>query len=469
MVVSPWVVQRRIKRRELLRLSQMVLAGSVLSLGSNLGTHNSYASQKPTVLILGAGLAGLAAAKTLTQAGYSVQVLEARDRIGGRTWTSQTWADAPVDMGASWIHGLDGNPLTTLAQSISADLVTTDPENAWVYGPAGDVLDEAGESQLEEWIERVEKVLRQGQNRDPDQSVHGTVLAALNGSTLSPQEQQWLYFVLTSTIEHQYAGSAEELSTHWYDDGEAYDGSDALFVQGYRTIVEHLAAGLTIRLGEEAKAVRWAGSEVVVSTPQNSYSADKVIVTLPLGVLKANQVTFEPELPESKRRAIQGLGMGVLNKCYLRFPEVFWPETVDWIEQVSPQRGSWTSWVSLVPSLGLPILLGFNAAAYGRALEAQTDREIVDSALQTLTRLFGETVRDPVGYQITRWFADPFARGSYSFNAVGSTPQMRDDLAENLNGKVFFAGEATDRQAFGTAHGAYLSGLRAAQEMMQST
>ncbi|MEN9230398.1 MAG: FAD-dependent oxidoreductase [Thermostichus sp. DG02_5_bins_236] len=469
MVLPPWIVRSRIKRRKFLKLSQMVLAGSVLGLGSNLGTYSSHASQKPTVLILGAGLAGLAAAKALTQVGYSVQVLEARERIGGRTWTSQTWADAPVDMGASWIHGLDGNPLTTLAQSISADLVTTDSENAWVYGPAGNLLDEVGESQLEDWIERVEKALRQGQNRDPDQSVHTTVLGGLNGATLSLQEQQWLYFVLTSTIEHQYAGSAEELSTHWYDDGGAYDGSDALFVQGYQTIVEHLAAGLTIRLREEAKAIRWGSAEVVVSTSQNSYSADKVIVTLPLGVLKANQVTFEPELPESKRRAIQGLGMGVLNKCYLRFPEVFWPETVDWIEQVSPQRGAWTSWVSLVPSLGLPILLGFNAATYGRALESQSDGEIVDSALQTLTRLFGEAVRDPVGYQITRWSADPFARGSYSFNAVGSTPQMREHLAENLSGKVFFAGEATERHAFGTAHGAYLSGLRAAQEIIEFT
>lgn len=468
MTMPSWVVGKTIKRRQLLKLSQMVLAGSLL-MGSHLGTRNSHATQKPTVLIIGAGLAGLAAAKTLTQAGYSVQVLEARDRLGGRTWTSQTWADAPVDMGASWIHGMDGNPLTTLAQSISADLVTTNYENAWVYSPAGNALDEAEESELEDWIEQVENALRRGQSRDPDQSVHATVLAALNGSALSSQEQQWLNFVLTSTIEHQYAGSAEELSTHWYDDAEAYDGNDALFVQGYRTIVEHLAAGLTIRLGEEAKAIRWAGSEVVVSTPQTSYQADKLIVTLPLGVLKAHSVTFEPELPESKRRAIQGLGIGVLNKCYLRFPEVFWPESVDWIEQVSPQRGAWTSWVSLVPSLGLPILLGFNAAAYGRALESQTDREIVDSALQSLTRLFGEDVMDPVGYQITRWLADPFARGSYSFNAVGSTPQMREHLAENLSGKVFFAGEATERHAFGTAHGAYLSGLRAAQEIMGSS
>ncbi|MEN9224583.1 MAG: NAD(P)/FAD-dependent oxidoreductase [Thermostichus sp. HHBFW_bins_43] len=456
------------KRRHLIQLSQMVLASTALGIGSHLGSLKGHASSKPTVLVIGAGLAGLAAAKTLFQQGYSVQILEARERIGGRTWTSQAWADAPVDMGASWIHGEEGNPLTDLANSIEAELVNTSYENAVVYGPSGEELEAAEETKLEQWTARVEAALRAGQNQERDQPIQTTVETALNWPSLSPEERQWLNFILSTTIEHQYAGSTAELSTHWYDDADAYSGEDALLVEGYRVLVEHLATGLPIELGQVVEAIDWSGSEVVVSTTRASYRADKLVVTLPLGVLKAGQVKFTPNLPPAKQQAIQALGMGVLNKCYLRFPEVFWPETVDWIEQIPANPGEWTGWVSLVPSLGLPILLGFNAADQGRAIEAWTDPDIVAGAMATLTRLFGEDVLDPVGYQITRWHRDPFARGSYSFNAFGSTPQMREDLAESLEGRVFFAGEATERRHFATAHGAYLSGIRAAQEILAS-
>jgi monoamine oxidase len=456
------------QRRQLIKLSQMALASAALGVGSHLCSPKSHASAKPTVLVIGAGLAGLAAAKTLSQQGYPVQVLEARERIGGRTWTSPAWADAPVDMGASWIHGVEGNPLTDLAHSINTELVNTSYENAVVYDPAGDELAAEDEERLEQWLERLQAALRAGQNKERDQPIQTTVETALNWPSLSREDRQWLHFLLSTTLEHQYAGSTAELSTHWYDDAEAYEGEDALFVQGYRGIVDHLAAGLPIDLGQVVAAIDWSGSGVVVSTSLTTYRADKLIVTLPLGVLKTGQVKFTPHLPPAKQQAIQALGMGVLNKGYLRFPRVFWPETVDWIEHIPANRGEWASWVSLVPSLGMPILLGFNAAEQGRAMEAQTDTDIVASAMETLTRLFGQGIPDPVAFQITRWHRDPFARGSYSFNAFGSTPQMREDLAESLEGRVFFAGEATERRHFGTAHGAYLSGIRVAQEILRS-
>jgi monoamine oxidase len=116
-------------------------------------------------------------------------------------------------------------------------------------------------------------------------------------------------------------------------------------------------------------------------------------------------------------------------------------------------------------SAKLPILLGFNAAERGNAIEAWTDQQIVSSAMQTLRTLYGTAIPDPVDYQITRWASDPFALGSYSYNAVGSTPSMRKELAKPLANTVFFAGEASEANYFSTAHGAYLSGLRAAQEM----
>ena len=113
-------------------------------------------------------------------------------------------------------------------------------------------------------------------------------------------------------------------------------------------------------------------------------------------------------------------------------------------------------------------MLGFNAADRGREIEAWSDGQIVESAMKTLKTVFGANIPQPIDYQITRWASDPFAKGSYSYNAIGSTPKMRYALANPLNGQLFFAGEATNRDYFGTAHGAYLSGLRAARDVLSA-
>ena len=160
--------------------------------------------------------------------------------------------------------------------------------------------------------------------------------------------------------------------------------------------------------------------------------------------------------------------MGVLNKCYLRFPEVFWPEEYDWLEYIPEQHGQWVEWVSFARPTGKPILLGFNAADMGRAIEAWDDRTIVESAMATLKTIFGPKIPQPEAWQITRWQADPFACGSYSFNALGATPAMREQLAQSVADRLFFAGEATSREYFGTVHGAYLSGIKAAEAVLKA-
>ena len=176
-------------------------------------------------------------------------------------------------------------------------------------------------------------------------------------------------------------------------------------------------------------------------------------------------VRFSPELPGEKRQAIAALGMGVLNKCYLKFSQPSGLRRTGWIYPA--KRGEWVEWVSFMRAARWPVLLGFNAADHGRTIEDWSDEQIVASAMETLRTLFGRNVCEPLDYQITRWASDPFARGAYSFNALGSTPRMRDHLAQRLDSKVFFAGEATERKHYGTVHGAYESGLRAAQEIME--
>ena len=182
--------------------------------------------------------------------------------------------------------------------------------------------------------------------------------------------------------------------------------------------------------------VEWAGRQVRVTTNTATYTADRAIVTLPLGVLKAGDVRFTPALPGRKRKAIAALGMGVLNKCYLRFATAFWPTTVDWLEYIPARRGEWTEWVSFMRAANLPVLLGFNAADQGRKIEGWTDEEIVASALQSLRTMFGRSVPDPWIIRLPAGRLIHLHAGHTLFNALGSTPAMRDQLAAEPEGQA---------------------------------
>jgi monoamine oxidase len=417
-------------------------------------------------VVIGAGLSGLAAASELQAHGHEVVVVEARNRTGGRIWTSREWADIPLDLGASWIHGVQGNPLTELADAIQAPRLVTEYDKAITYSPRGRPLQESEEQHLERLRTRMLQAIERAQRRDEDTSLRQAVESIILAFPAASEARRYAEFILNSMFEQEYAGSASQLSAHWFDSAEEFDGDDALFPSGFGAIAESLAKGLTIRFGQVVREVQWDSDPARVITQDSEYEADHVVVTLPLGILQAGRVTFKPGLPRKKAEAIAELGMGLLNKCYLRFEEPFWPVDVDWLEYIPETPGAWTEWVSFWRVAKQPVLLGFNAAARAREMEELSDQATVESGMQTLRAIYGRRIPQPIGYQVTRWAKDPFALGSYSFNAVGSTPGMRQALASSAGGRLFFAGEASDAEYFGTAHGAYLSGLRAAGEIL---
>jgi monoamine oxidase len=137
---------------------------------------------------------------------------------------------------------------------------------------------------------------------------------------------------VSAEFEQEYAGSASRLSAHWFDDVDEFEGGDVLFAEGFRTIVDHLSAGLRIERNQVVREVHWRRGAVRVVTDAGEFGADQIVITLPLGVLQAGDVRFVPELPAAKREAIARLGMGTLDKCYLKFSEAFWDEDADWLE-----------------------------------------------------------------------------------------------------------------------------------------
>jgi monoamine oxidase len=445
-------------RRDFLKLAGAVLIGA--------GAGPVRAATGGRVLIVGAGMAGLAAAQSLRQAGVEILVIEARERVGGRVWTSPAWPATPLDLGASWIHGSQGNPITALAHEIGARSVPTTYDNTRIYQTEGQPLPAAAEAELARLGAAIARILRQAQDGESDQAVQAAVETGLDWPSLSAETRQQANFILSSSLEHEYAGSTAELSTYWYDADATFPGPDVLLPDGYQVLADFLAQGGPLALGQPVRQVIWDAQQVVVVTTDGEHRGEQAIITLPLGVLQAGAVTFSPALPQRHQRAIVALGMGVLNKCYLRFPQTFWPEEVDWLEYLAPRKGEWVEWLSLARPTGQSILLGFNAADFGRASESWNDETQVAGAMHTLRRIFGPRIPEPEAVQLTRWAADPYARGSYSFNALGSTPAMRDHLAQPIAGRLFFAGEATQRDYFGTVHGAYLSGQRAAAELL---
>lgn len=416
------------------------------------------------MLVIGAGFSGLAAARHLHDLGHEVQVLEGRPRSGGRIHTSREWADLPLDLGATWIHGTRGNPITRLAGAAGARLLETRYEDYVAYQTGGRRFTLAEERARDALGEQIARKIRKEQGAARDIAV-----AAAAGEWIGPaapaDTARLARFILNAEYEQEYAGSIRELSTYWFDSDKSFGGGDRFFAEGYQVLIDHLARGLDLKTGQTVLAIDWSGTPVRVTTNAAEFSADHVLVTLPLGVLKAGDVVFDPALPDGKQEAIDRLGMGVLNKCYLRFPRAFWPEDVDWIEYVPEAHGRWSQWLSFMKAARQPVLLGFNAADEGRAMEGLTDAQIVGSAMETLRTIYGDKIPEPTGHQITRWAGDPFARGSYSFNALGSAPGMRKVLARPLENRLFFAGEATSTAHFGTTHGAYLSGIRAAREI----
>jgi monoamine oxidase len=423
-------------------------------------------------VVIGAGVSGMTAARFLAQAGQRVVVLEARDRIGGRTWTQRD--DGFVtDRGASWIHGIDDNPLAEVVNAfgmltIEHTVGSYQPDGRPIayYGPTGQRLSEGDVQNFADDIRAFDRHLQVAVDAsEADATYQDAIEAALSNLGWETDRAERVREFLHHRSEEQYGVSASKLAAHGLDD-DTVEGDEVVFPGGFDELSQHLAEGLDVRLQHVVTRVEWSPNGVTVNSDQGAFTAERAVVTVPIGVLKSGDFTFDPALPASHATAIDGFEMNNFEKVFLRFPTRFWDADVYAIRQQGEAGKWWHSWYDLTPLHGVPTLLTFAAGPSAIETRDWSADNIVDSVLDALRGLYGDRVESPDHVLVTEWQHDPYSRGSYAYMRPGSRAEDHDLLATPIADVLHLAGEATWTEDPATVTAALRSGHRAAENIL---
>ncbi|MEI7864985.1 MAG: FAD-dependent oxidoreductase [Chthoniobacterales bacterium] len=441
------------------------------ALGSCMFLRKSQGATSNTdCIVVGAGVSGLAAADYIRKRGWEVTILEARERIGGRVWSRKDWlGNSPVDIGASWIHGISENPISGLALQAGFPLMPFDYGKSVVYNTGGSELSQAQESRLQRDFKKTLRLSKEwAEKQSTDPSLRESFKTAEETLSFSRDEITRINFRAHTEIEHEFAASMEQLSAQWWDEGKELIGGDAFINGGLTTIFEPLARGLDIRFGQSVIRVVHNHDGVSATTSQGlEIRAKKIILTVPLGILKKGSIVFEPPLPEEKDAAIRRIGFGNYQKTVLLYDQVFWNKDLHMFDWNGGAKGNeWAEWANLYPFTGEPALIAFNTAEAALAIESMTDSDIAKAATEALSSALGKRTPPPKDILVSRWGHDPCSLGAYSFMGVGATPRDRVTLGKPIGRSLHFAGEAVSKNYPATMRGAYESGLAAAKQCL---
>jgi monoamine oxidase len=406
------------------------------------------------VAIIGAGGAGLTAARQLAGAGLKVLAVEARDRIGGRAWTDTSSVGVAWDRGCSWLHSSDVNPWVAYARANGFD-TPPDRYQRHIYD-GSKRLSGTETTGLRALSDRMQSELEAAGRRGLD-------IPAEQAFSLATRQDPWYPLAAARLTAWEGAEPANfsALDSYHYDD----KGDDLLIPKGYGTLLAHYGRGVDVRLNVPVSRVRWAGGGVVLDTPSGSLSARAAVVAVPVSMVTQGSLVFSPYLPADVLEAHHQLPLGLMNKVALRFKRNIFPGEAS--EGLRLQRSGVRGMSYLTRLWDSNVAIGMSAGALAHEMEAAGEAASVEYGLDELAQMLGNDIRRQFDRgAATAWAADPFSRGSYSHCLPGCYG-ARERLTRPVGGRIVFAGEHTEQSAYGTLHGAHLSGLRAARQVLE--
>lgn len=420
------------------------------------------------VIVIGAGVSGLAAARALRERGVRVEVLEARDRIGGRIFTHRDpRAPAPIELGAEFIHGSAPEAMAIVRE---AGLLAVDiPDDRW---------EQRGRNRVPSkdfWGRLAHIMGRMSASRDPDRSFHEFLATSPGGRNFARDRTLAREFVENFHAADSLRISERALAEGGSPHGDAAEQRTGRVLDGYDHVPGWLARKPhdSVHLRTVVKHIEWEPGAVHVDSSKGSYSAKAAVITLPIGVLQARPgdpgaVSIHPAIPKHED-ALALVTTGPVTRIVMLFREEFWKKgklaKLSFIQSSDPDVPVfWT----LAPQRA-PMIVAWAGGRRGAALALVSASERRDRAITAVARVFG-LPRAKLGELLVdswthNWEDDPFARGAYSYPLVGGA-KAGAALARPIRGTLYVAGEATVGEAdSGTVHGAIRSGHRAATQL----
>jgi len=400
------------------------------------------------IAIIGAGAAGLGAAHALKNSALSFIVLEARDRVGGRAHTIMAAPDITFDLGCGWLHSANRNSFVKIAEELGFELNKTLPP--WRERAYGKAFPQADRNEfiraLDEFYDRAWEAAQKGEDAPAD-------LYLEPGNRWNP---------MIDAISTYVNGS--ELDRVSILDMDAYEDTNINWRvrRGYGALMAAYGASLPLAFNCVVTLVDHSAKRVRVETSQGTLTADKVIVTVPTNLIADETIRLHPALPD-KVDAAANLPLGLADKVMLALDE---PEALPSEGNLRAATMRTEMGTYHLRPFGQPCIEGFFGGRFARQLEDAGDGAIAAHSIDEIASLLGNDFRRKLKpLKESRWAHDPFARGSYSHALPGHSTK-RAVLAVPVDGRLFFAGEATSPNFFTTAHGAHDSGVRAAREVL---
>ncbi len=398
------------------------------------------------VAVIGAGAAGIGAARTLRKRGVSFVLLEAAHRVGGRGYTELVGQDQPFDLGCHWLHSASLNPFTKIADALGFEY---SKEGFLRRIHLGDRW--ASPQEQQDHVEFFDRNFA---------AVHKAAADGLDISLAeaTERESRWtpLFDYVVSLMCSVDSDQVSVRDHHDYND----TGENWQVKNGYGALIARFAADLPVQLNSAVKRIDWSGRSVRIETVKGTITARKVIIAVSTGILGGGDIRFDPTLPDWKQEAIAALPLGNHNRICLVFDGNVFGD--DHPLGATVMTGEGEPMGIRIRPFGYDYVVGVTGGRFADWLERAGVEASADLLKEQLAKVVGwPTANKVLRHTVTAWRGDPWVKGAYSAAQPGRGRQ-RAKLAEPIDGRLFFAGEATSSEFYATAHGAYLSGIAAA-------